>query len=118
MAYFPSVGLAIAIMAIAYILFPVRYFGEKNEYIIFFLCSISLFWLFFMLARILGVEFFESHEFVNWVSLFLWITITHLIFPFKRIKRNKNFTFLTVGFSIVALVLVSFVFMRVLIVDM
>lgn len=118
MAYFPSIGLAILIMAIAYIFFPIKYLGEKNEYVMFFLCSIGIFWIVYMCARIIGIKIFEMSEFHGWGFLYLWITITHLVFPFKRIKRNKNFTFLTVGFSIVALILYSCVMISLMMHDM
>ena len=113
MAYYPSIGLVITIMTIIYILFPKKYFGEKSEYLIFFLCSLSSFWVIYMMTRVLEFKVFENEELFAWASLYVWITITHLLFPFKRIKRNKNFTFLTVCSSIVILILLAYVMLSI-----
>lgn len=106
MDYFFSIGLIATFVCVIYIFFPKRYFGEKSEYLIFFLSSISSFWLIYIVLKMLFGFDLTYYKFIGYSSLFIWITITHLLFPFKRTQRNKNFTFITLATTIVAFLII------------
>lgn len=111
MNFFASIGLVVVIMTILYWLFP-KYFGPKNEYLSYFLCSISSFWVLYMLSRIWTEELINSPS-LSFYLLFVWCTLTHLIYPFKKLKRNRDFTLITVGFTSISLIIVFIVWLLV-----
>ena len=97
----PLWGLVTAVMTLAYMLWPSRLM-KKNEYVVFFLCSFSAYWLLMLLLHIYLGGF--HHTTVLSGGLFLaclipWLTVTHLLFPFRRSRRNQQFTFLSVAFT-------------------
>ena len=46
-------------------------------------------------------RFSSVTRFLLLVLLYAWITLTHLIFPFKKVKRNKYFTIITVALLVI-----------------
>ncbi|MBQ9172748.1 MAG: hypothetical protein IJ584_16495 [Bacteroidales bacterium] len=81
-----------------------------HEYLQFFLSSIGSFWVLFMLGRLTANSRWEDMFYSNGallVLLFTWITLTHLIFPFKKVKRNKYFTVITVSLLVIFVVLTA-----------
>lgn len=115
MNYFASIGLVVVIMTILYWLFP-KYFGPKNEYLTYLLCSISSFWVLYMLSRIWTDELFNSPS-LSFYLLFVWCTLSHLIYPFKKVKRNRDFTLITVGFTSISIFLALLAWLLVNITD-
>ena len=108
-------GMVTAIMTCVYLFWPSKYM-KKNEYVAFFLSSFSLYWLLMLLIHIYIGGF--RHVTPLSGSLFLvclipWITVTHLLYPFKQTKRNQQFTFLSVTFTSVMLLLIAFVWILV-----
>lgn len=111
----PMWGMVTAIMTCVYLFWPSKYM-KKNEYVAFFLSSFSLYWLLMLLIHIYIGGF--RHVTPLSGSLFLvclipWITVTHLLYPFKQTKRNQQFTFLSVTFTSVMLLLIAFVWILV-----
>ena len=105
----PVWGMVTAIMAIVYLLWPSKLM-KKNEYVMFFLCSFSIYWLLMLLLHIYLGGFHHKTPLTGTMfmaCLIPWISITHLFFPFKRTKRNPQFTFLSVAFTSIMIILLA-----------
>lgn len=118
MTYFSSFGLMILILTIIYWWFPKKFFktDTKNEYISYALFSISSFWVLYMLSRIWTDELINSPG-LSMYLLFVWSTFVHLIYPFKTMQRNRYFTFISVGFTVISILLTLIVWVSVLMTD-
>ena len=114
MTFFSSFGLIILILTIIYWWFPKKFFktDTKNEYISYALFSISSFWIVYMLSQIWTDELVKSPG-LSLYLLFVWCTLVHLIYPFKTMQRNKYFTFISVGFTVISIVLAFVVWLLV-----
>ncbi|MBQ5818854.1 MAG: hypothetical protein IIW32_03185, partial [Bacteroides sp.] len=53
----------------------------------------------------------------NVYLLFVWSTFVHLIYPFKTMQRNRYFTFISVGFTVISILLTLIVWVLVLMTD-
>ncbi len=108
--YYPSIGIVITLLTIAYFILPEKYTGKKYEYVKFFLCSLSSLWIVCMLYKLLlTIVPYKSDLYptIGQLCTFLfipWIAVTHLIYPFRRTERNKTFTFLTLGSMVISFV--------------
>ena len=118
MTFFSSFGLMILILTIIYWWFPKKFFktDTKNEYISYALFSISSFWVLYMLSRIWTDELINSPR-LSMYLLFVWSTLVHLIYPFKTMQRNRYFTFISVGFTVISILLTLIVWVSVLMTD-
>lgn len=84
--------LAIIFVTVSYYLCPKRFIEKKNEYVKFFLTFFSLFFLLFLLITniICNSEF--THLLFK-ISLAPVLLISHLLYPFKEVKRNQHLNF-------------------------
>lgn len=108
--FFPIFGGVFLLFAVASYVFPQKKTFQMHEYLQFFLSSIGSFWVLFMLGRLTANSRWEDMFYSNGallVLLFIWITLTHLIFPFKKVKRNKYFTVITVSLLVIFVVLTA-----------
>ena len=101
----PMWGLVVSITALLYVLWPSKLL-KKNEYVMFFLLSVSTYWL---LQIVLNFWLARSGRPLPaptiLLGLFYWVTLTHLIYPFREVKRNAQFTFLSVFFALIPIVI-------------
>lgn len=105
----PVWGMVVVLETIIYTLWPSRLM-KKNEYLQFFLFSFSLYWfLMIFLHLCLGGFHHETPitGFLFLTCLLPWITIIHLVYPFKHVKRNPQFTFLSVGITVSAIIIIA-----------
>ena len=94
-------------LSIASHVFPKKDIGKINEYLKFLLSSVGSFWVLFMIGRLVAGYRWEDlfmSERALLVLLFVWLTLTHLIYPFKKVKRNKSLTI--VSLAVLAIVIV------------
>lgn len=98
-ALYPWITVILVIMTVTYIFSPRILIPHKNEYIKFFLLSISVYVTIFL---ILGWLF---SGYVNETLFFLlivpWLFVSHLIYPFKELKRNRNLSFFLFFLSLI-----------------
>lgn len=111
----PVWGMVIAIMSVVYLLWPSKLM-KKSEYATFFLVSFSVYWFLMLLLHIYLGGF--QHRTTLTGTMFLaglvpWITVTHLLWPFKETKRNPQFTFFSVAFTGISMLLVAVVWILV-----
>ena len=91
--FFPLLGGCCLLIAIASLIFPESIIGKKDEYLKFLFFSIGAFWVLYMIGR-----FFAGYRWEGLfhsagallVMLYVWLTFTHLIYPFKEVKRSKT----------------------------
>ena len=105
----PVWGMVIAIMAVVYLLWPSRLM-KKNEYMTFFLSSIGVYWFVMLVAHFCLGGFHRETDLTGGVFLLClipWLTVTHLLFPFRHTRRNPQFTFLSVAFTGISLLLMA-----------
>lgn len=108
--FFPIWGGVILLLAIASHAFPKRDIGKINEYLKFLLSSVGSFWVLFMIGRLVAGYRWEDlfiSERALFVLLFVWLTLTHLIYPFKKVKRNKSLTIVSLAVLAIVLVLAA-----------
>ena len=113
--FYPIQGVVITLLAIIYSFFPKKWLGgQRNEYIHFALIACSSWWAVFMVARAivqcLGNRVMDSLGNDAWAVLFyygliLWIGLASMFLPFPRVKTNRHFQFLTIGFVLLSLFL-------------
>lgn len=113
--FYPIQGVVITLLAIIYSFFPRKWLGgQRNEYIHFTLIACSSWWAVFMVARAivqcLGNHVIDSLGDDAWAALFyygliLWIGLASMFLPFPRVKTNRHFQFLTIGFVFLSLLL-------------
>ena len=111
----PVWGMVTAITTVVYLLWPSKLM-KKNEYVMFFLSSFSIYWLLMLFLHIYMGGFHHKTDLTG--TMFLaclipWISITHLLFPFKHTKRNPQFTFLSVAFTGIMILLCAVVWILV-----
>ena len=111
----PVWGMVTAITTVVYLLWPSKLM-KKNEYVMFFLSSFSIYWLLMLFLHIYMGGFHHKTDLTG--TMFLaclipWITVTHLLFPFKHTKRNPQFTFLSVAFTGIMILLCAVVWILV-----
>lgn len=94
---YPFLGIVWTMMTIAYFLWPEHYFTKKSEYLKFFLLSVSVYWF---LVTSVHVAYREISGVLFLMGLIPFLAISHLIYPFKECKRNKHFTFFSIGISV------------------
>lgn len=104
----PAWGLIVAMVTVLYICWPSRLM-KKNEYVMFFLISFSIYWLMMLICHICmgGVHHQTDTTSVFLLLLAPWIGITHFLYPFKHIKRNQQFSFLMTAFAILEILLIA-----------
>ena len=97
-------------LGMASYVFPETPLGKMNEYIKFFLSSIGSFWVIYMIGRCVTdyrwEPLFVSGEWL-FAMLFVWITLTHLIYPFKKLERNRLFTIISLALLAVVIILTA-----------
>ena len=107
--FFPIWGGVIFLLAIASYVFP-KEEERGTEYTRFFLSSIGSFWVLYMFGRLVAdyrwEELFISERWLL-VLLFVWITLTHIVYPFKKTKRNRLFTVLSLVLLIIMFILTA-----------
>ena len=111
----PVWGMVTAIMTALYLLWPSKLM-KKNEYVMFFLSSFSIYWLLMLLLHIYLGGFHHKTDLTSTmflVCLIPWISITHLLYPFKHTKRNQQFTFLSLAFTGIMILLLAVVWILV-----
>ena len=106
--FWPAWGLIIAMVTALYICWPSRLM-KKNEYVMFFLISFSIYWLLMLICHVCMGGF---HHQTDTTAVFLlllvpWMSITHFLYPFKQTKRNQQFTFLITAFAILEILLIA-----------
>ena len=105
----PVWGMVIAIMSVVYLLWPSKLM-KKSEYATFFLCSFSIYWLLMLLLHIYLGGFHHKTPLTGTMFLVCfipWMTVTHLFWPFKETKRNPQFTFFSVAFTSISILLLA-----------
>jgi hypothetical protein len=105
----PLWGMIVTIEAIVYLIWPLKNL-EKNEYVKFFLISFSIYWLLMLALHLYlgGLHHETPITGTIFLSCFIpWVSITHLFFPFRRVKRNSQFTFFSVVFSITMILIIA-----------
>ncbi len=98
-------------MCMLYFLVPVKWTGAKYEYLKFFLLSLGLYCLVFLGFKILFMRdtflvegaprgritlFYD----LFWTLLVPWITVSHLVYPFRKVRRNRHVIFFSVLISV------------------
>jgi len=74
------------------------------------LTSVGSFWLLFMIGRLVAGYRWEGllqSGRALLVLLFVWLTLTHLIYPFKKVKRDKYLTIASLALLAVVIVLAA-----------
>jgi len=108
--FFPILGGLIFLLAIASYVVPEKRIGKVDEYLQFFLSSVGSFWLVFMILRNVvdyrWKDLFTSEECLI-VLLFVWLTLTHLIYPFKKKERNKQLTLISLTLLAIFIILTA-----------
>ena len=108
--FFPIWGGVILLLAIASHVFPKRDIGKINEYLKFLLSSVGSFWVLFMIGRPVAGYRWEDQflsERALLVLLFVWLTLTHQIYPFKKVKRDKFLTIVSLAVLAIVIVLTA-----------
>ena len=108
--FFPIWGGVVLLLAIASHAFPKTDIGKINEYLKFLLTSVGSFWVLFMIGRLVAGYRWEGlfqSERALLVLLFVWLTLTHLIYPFKKVKRDKYLTIASLALLAVVIVLTA-----------
>jgi len=108
--FFPIWGGVVLLLAIASHAFPKTDIGKINEYLKFLLTSVGSFWLLFMIGRLVAGYRWEGllqSGRALLVLLFVWLTLTHLIYPFKKVKRDKYLTIASLALLAVVIVLAA-----------
>jgi len=103
-----AIGIIIGIWSLLYIFLPEEITGKKYEYITFLSTSIFIFsFLFYIVTQLIitGVHLSETNDFFPFISFFwLFLTIYHFFFPFKRVERNKTVSFVLMGITVISLI--------------
>lgn len=104
----PAWGLIVAMLTVLYVCWPSRLM-KKNEYVMFFLISFSIYWLLMLICHVCMGGF---HHQTDTTAVFLlllvpWMSITHFLYPFKQTKRNQQFAFLITAFAILEILLIA-----------
>ena len=94
-------GFVLSVWFIAFLFLPEKITGKKYEYIKCIGSSLFLFTcLFFLVTRVLltgenwkGID--NNISFI--VCYWIFLSVYHLIYPFKTVKRNQTVTFLLLG---------------------
>ena len=104
----PALGLLVAMVTVLYVCWPSKLM-KKNEYVMFFLISLSTYWLIMLICHICMGGFHHQTDTTSIFLLFLapWMSITHFLYPFKHTKRNQQFTFLVTAFAILEILLIA-----------
>lgn len=104
----PALGLLVAMVTVLYVCWPSKLM-KKNEYVMFFLISLSTYWLIILICHICMGGFHHQTDATSIFLLFLapWMSITHFLYPFKHTKRNQQFTFLVTAFAILEILLIA-----------
>ncbi len=109
--FFPILGGIVFLLAILSFVCPDKWDGKMNEYLKFFLCSIGSFWALYMIGRLVVTDYRWKDLFLSerWllILLFVWITVTHLFYPFKKVERNRYFTITSLSILGVGIVLTA-----------
>ena len=108
--------LALVLMTIAYLYAPVSVLKEKNEYISFFLKSLSAVFTLFMII----MNITQNKEFTHalfWVCICPLLFIYHRFYKFKTLQKNQHLNFFLFFFSFFILairgsILLAFLFSR------
>ena len=107
---FPAIGGFLFLLAIASYVFPETPLGKMDEYLKFVLSSTGSFWALYMIGRLVTdyrwEPLFMSGEWLI-AMLYVWITLTHLIYPFKKVKRNRLFTIISLALLAVFTILTA-----------
>jgi len=91
--------LAILIVTVTYLLCPSSIIEKKDEYVKFFLLSLSvLFLLFIVITNIICND--GMTHFLFKVSIIPFLFLTHLIYPFKSVRRSQHLNFFLFFLSI------------------
>ena len=106
--------LMLAITTLCYWWCPAKVIDKKEEYVKFFLASLSVYFIVFLVVRNMS----SSDELVHWlwgVLLCPYLFIAHLLYPFRERRRNRHLNFFlffaalyAIGMN--ALTLVGFLF--------
>ena len=103
----PALGLLVAMVTVLYVCWPSKLM-KKNEYVMFFLISLSTYWLIMLICHICMGGFHQTDATsIFLLFLALWMSITHFLYPFKHTKRNQQFTFLVTAFAILEILLIA-----------
>lgn len=109
--FFPVLGGIVFLLALWSFVCPDKWAGKTHEYLKFFFCSIGSFWLLYMIGRLVVTGYRWKDLFLSerWllILLFAWITITHLIYPFKKVERNRYFTIASLSVLMIGIVLTA-----------
>ena len=108
--FFSIWGGVILLLAIASHAFPKKDIGKINEYLKFLLSSVGSFWVLFMIGRLVAGYRWEDlflSERALLVLLFVWLTLTHQIYPFKKVKRDKFLTIVSLAVLAIVIVLTA-----------
>lgn len=100
-------------VALWYWIVPKSLLGTKPQYLTFFLTSVAVYCLGFLAYRLIRHDIFiisEGKEHVRmlydtcfWIGIVPWIGVTHLLWPFRNVRRNRHIIFFTLLVPILAL---------------
>ena len=98
------VGFILTIWFVAYIVLPERVTGKKYEYITCLGSSMAIFFILFVLVtRVLLVgdrwRGIDSNV-MFCLSYWIFFSFYHIFYPFRKVERNKNLSFLLLGTSL------------------
>ncbi len=113
--FFPGDVVVLIITTICYFLCPKFILGERPEYVSFFLLFFSVYSLIVLIIlNSMGtpIEKLKDIQTLYFVCMPLFMLIAHVTYPFRKVKRNRVFTFLLLipslivyGFAIIAFTL-------------